>query len=260
MNNNVMKLLRTLQVNFPYLLDAKFTLMRLYRSKLGIPFEEDFQALQLFPNTEEAVFLDVGANRGQSTDAILMKAKNSRVQLFEPNPLLGDKLARQYGSNKRTTINRFGLGDESAEKVLYIPFYKRWMFDGLASFDQVEARDWLRDRIFFYKESNLSLREFKCKINRLDEMNVDPFFIKIDVQGYELQVIMGGEQKIRACEPVLLVESPSDKIIDYLKRFGYQFYAFEREKFIPGVRGKQNTFFMTENKASLVKSHINHPQ
>jgi FkbM family methyltransferase len=260
MNNDVMKLLRTLQVNFPYFLDAKFTLMRLYRNKFGIPFEEDFHALQLFPDTGEALFLDVGANRGQSTDAILMKVKNCRVQLFEPNPLLSDKLSRQYGSDKRVTINQFGLGDRSSEQALYIPFYKRWMFDGLASFDQIEARDWLSERIFFYRERNLSLQEFKCNIKRLDDLNVDPFFIKIDVQGYELQVLMGGEQKIRTCEPILLVESPSEKIIDYLKRFGYQFYAFEKAKFIPGVQGKQNTFFMTENKASLVKRHICDPQ
>ena len=82
MNESVKKLLRTLQTNFPYLLDTKFTLMRLYRNKLGIPFEKDFHALQLFPNIGEVLFLDVGANRGQSTDAILMQTKNSRVQLF----------------------------------------------------------------------------------------------------------------------------------------------------------------------------------
>jgi phospholipid N-methyltransferase len=81
--------------------------MRTYRNILRIPFEEDFYALRLFPDIGEVLFLDVGANRGQSTDAILLQTKNSRVQLFEQNTLLCDKLERQYGDDKRIVINRF---------------------------------------------------------------------------------------------------------------------------------------------------------
>lgn len=249
---NVKKFLRTLQINFPYLLDTKFTLMRLYRKKLGIPFEKDFHALSLFPDVDDALFLDVGANRGQSTDAILLKTKNSRIQLFEPNLLLCEKLRHLYSDNKRIVINRFGLGDKTTEYVLYIPYYKKWMFDGLASFDEENAKSWLKGRIFFYKERYLSVRESKSMIKQLDELELDPFFIKLDIQGYEYQALKGGEQTIKTYEPILLVESPDKRTINYLKGFGYRLYAFKEGKFIPG-RGKLNTFFMTENKSSLVK-------
>jgi hypothetical protein len=60
-DENMRKLLRTLQVQFPYLLDAKFKLMRLVRN--GRTPLEDFNALSLFPEVDDALFLDVGANR-----------------------------------------------------------------------------------------------------------------------------------------------------------------------------------------------------
>jgi hypothetical protein len=104
-DENMRKLLRTLQVQFPYLLDAKFKLMRLVRNGLNIPFEYDFNALSLFPEEDDALFLDVGANRGQSTDAILMKRKNVRIHQFEPNKLLFEKLKGLYGRNERIMIS-----------------------------------------------------------------------------------------------------------------------------------------------------------
>lgn len=260
MNKNVKKLLRTLQANFPFLLETKFSLMRLFRNKLGIPSEKDFRALHLFPNTGKALFLDVGANRGQSTDAILMQTKNSRIQLFEPNPLLCEKLERQYADNKSIVINRFGLGDKTAEQVLYIPFYKQGMLDGLASFDEEKARNWLKRRVFFYKDRYLSVRKLICHIKKLDELGLDPFFIKLDIQGYEFQAIKGGEKTIKTYEPILLIEAANEKIINYLKNLGYQFYAFKQGKFTSGVKGEINTYFMTEDKSTMVERHIKSAQ
>ncbi|NEO99264.1 MAG: FkbM family methyltransferase [Symploca sp. SIO2E9] len=251
------KLLRTLQINFPYLLDKKFRLMRLFRNRLEIPFENDFHALSLFPDLEGALFLDVGANRGQSTDAILMKRKNIkniRIHLFEPNELLLENLKGMFGNNEGIVINNFGLGDETVESVLFIPFYKKWMFDGLASFNEKKAKNWLKDRLFFYREQFLTVRKVTSHIRKLDELNLDPFLIKLDLQGYEYSALKGGEQTIRTYEPVLLIESPDQRIINYLKVFGYQLYAFNEGKFLPGIKGKINTFFMTQQKWSLVRN------
>lgn len=256
MNQAIIKLFRTMQVHFHYLLEAKFSVMRFYRNTFGIPFEKDFLALSLFPQADGALYLDVGANRGQSTDAILMNTKGSRVQLFEPNSLLCQKLSRLYGHYQGITIRNFGLGDQTADSILHIPCYKKWIFDGLASFDKEKAGEWLKGRIFFYQERKLSLLESKSKVRRLDELGLEPFFIKLDIQGYELKALKGGEQTIKRAEPILLVESPDHQIIDYLKGLGYRMYSFRKGTFFEGARGELNTFFLTEEKSSLVKRNI----
>ncbi|MGM3305434.1 FkbM family methyltransferase [Anabaena sp. WFMT] len=250
------KLLRTIQINFPYLANAKLALMRFCYNKLGIAYENDFCALSLFPDVDGALFLDVGANRGHSTDAILRYTKNSCICQFEPNPLLVEQLSREYVNNKRIMLNIFGLGDENGEYLLYIPCYKNWMFDGLASFSQENANNWLKDGILFYEDQYLLTRKFKCKIKRLDDINLAPFFIKLDIQGYELQALIGGESTIKKYKPILLIETPNEITINHLKRFGYQLYSFEKGKFKSGIKGKLNTFFMTPDKAFLVEENI----
>lgn len=257
MNVGVKTLLRTVQINFPFLLDAKFAAMRRYRKARRIPFDRDFDGIGVFPVDKGALFLDVGANRGQSTDAILMMRADSRIQMFEPNPLLCEKLRRQFGQDDRVVINEFGLGNGTSELPLHVPFYKSWMFDGLASFDRQAAKGWLEGRVLFYRDEHLSVREVMCRIRPLDDLRLAPFFIKIDVQGYEFDVLKGGEKTIRTHEPVLLIESPpEEEIIRFLREIGYSFYTFRNGRFTRGVAESNNTFFMTERRASLVRAHI----
>jgi FkbM family methyltransferase len=260
MIRNLKKLLRTAQTCFPWLLDAKFSAMRFTRNTLGIPFENDFNALSLFPQVDGALYLDVGANRGQSTDAILMNRKDIRLQLFEPNELLCERLRSLFCDNKDIVVNGFGLGDEDTQGILVVPVYNGWLFDGLGSFNETEAADWLKGRIFFFDQRFLALRKSRCRIAKLDDLGLAPFFIKLDVQGYELKALRGGERTIVAHEPVLLIESPSDGLVSYLAALGFNLYAFDRGRFVPGIRGAPNTFFMTTKRAALVRNHIAGPR
>lgn len=230
--------------------------MRVIRNGLRIPSEKDFKALSLFPDVDDALYLDVGANRGQSADSILLKRKRVRIHLFEPNELLCGKLADLFGGKTGMVINNFGLGDETAQATLVVPFYKKWMFDGLASFNEQDARNWLKRRIFFYRDHFLTLRRISSHIKTLDELRLDPFFIKLDIQGFEYRALKGAEQTIRKYKPVLLIESADDRVVDYLQSFGYRCYAFKQGRFIPDVKGDTNTFFMTEDKSCLVRKHI----
>ena len=256
MNEGLKQLLRTVQTNFPYLLDAKITLMRMCRNVFRVPAERDFSAIRLFPFPDDALFLDVGANRGQSTDAIRMHRKNCRIWLFEPNTLLHDKLERQFRQDARVTVNKFGLGDGRGGRVLYVPLYKKWIFDGLSSFDEENARGWLKNNIYRYRDRYLSIRELPCRIEVLDDLHLDPAFIKLDIQGWELSALRGGEQTIRTYEPVLLIESPGEAVLKYLAGMGYEYFAFRNGVFVANAQGDVNTFFMTKRTSFRVKQYI----
>ena len=250
------KLLRTVQVYFPFLLDIKFALMNLLIRRFRIPWEADFRALSLFPDTKEVLYLDVGANRGQSTHAILARRNNCTIVAFEPNPLLSNKLARNFGNDRRVVVNGFGLGNQDGKFTLYIPYYKAWMFDGLASLKKDNAGGWLKGQVYCYRDSCATLREVECNVKRLDDLGLAPFFITLDVQGFEFEALVGGEQTLKKCEPILLIESPDQQVVDYLQRLNYRFFCFEHGKFIPDVMGRLNTFFMTPEKSALVRNHF----
>ena len=247
------KLVRTAQVYLPGLLDTKFALARRWQLLTRRPFEDDFRALGLFPD-DGALYLDIGANRGQSTTSILMMQPQARVELFEPNPHLLAKLEKLFGTHPRIGIHGVALGDAVGEARLFVPFYRTWMFDGLASLDLASARDWLVGRMYFFRPEDVHIDEITCRVERLDDLDLDPFLVKIDVQGLELQVLRGGEAMLRTHEPVLLIEAPEPDgdIVAFLRGLGYQPYAFLDGGLVAERFGSLNTFFLTPAKAGLV--------
>jgi FkbM family methyltransferase len=241
-------IVRSLQTYFPALQDFRFSLQRFYRSMSNRVHEEDFDALKLFKPGTNATYLDIGTNRGEAIQSMLMRtADDVSIVGFEPNPLVFAKSNGAYGNHKRVKINNFGLGNEPLELTLFIPFYRQWMFDGLASFHYDQAADWLRTRIWHYQEKNLNIKKVVCKVRCLDELQLNPYFIKIDVQGFELNVLQGGVETLKKARPIILIESIGQDIMDFLQPMGYQFYKFETGKLILG-EGKLNTFCITSER------------
>jgi hypothetical protein len=46
------------------------------------------------------------------------------------------------------------------------------MFDGSASFDEDTARAWLKNRVYSGDEKNMSLRQVRCALKRLDDLGL----------------------------------------------------------------------------------------
>ena len=246
MKENIRKIIRTAQTFFPGWEDAKYKFQRTQRRLRRAPFEEDFNALQLFPESSDAIFIDGGANRGQSIDAILLKRRSGAIISFEPNELLYQKLCKLYLNNPRVTIHNVGLGSERGKFKLFVPSYRGFVFDGLASFDKESAACWLRERLYGYRESLLEVHEVNCEILRLDDLSLKPSFIKLDLQGFELSALQGAENTLDQFRPILLIETPDTEIKTYLKRFGYLHCKFDRGALIPSTQGGDlNSFFLT---------------
>jgi hypothetical protein len=95
------KAIRTWQTLFPGLVDLKFDAQRLLRNSLRYPFERDFRALpQVLGNLgRPPLVVDIGANRGQSIDAIRLTYPDAEIHAFEPNPVLFERLRRRYASD-----------------------------------------------------------------------------------------------------------------------------------------------------------------
>lgn len=237
---------RSIQTYFPALHDVRFDLKFFKMKMTKTPHENDFNALKQFNPKEDQVLVDIGSNRGESICSMLLASNlSNKIVGFEPNKLVFDKLIRRFGKDKKVILHNVGLGSTKEKLNLFIPFYRNWMFDGLSSFNINEAREWLKTRLWNFKEVKLSIKEVPCQIETLDSYNLRPCFIKIDVQGFELEVLRGAKETITEYKPVLLIESITEEVIDFLKPIGYDFYSFENGSFKPG-NGILNTFCSTK--------------
>jgi FkbM family methyltransferase len=255
MIDTMKKLARTLITFFPGIKNQVYLLKRFLQSAFDVSIDEDFKAIKLFPDKPNALYLDVGGNQGAVIDTLLLKNKNCRVYSFEPNPEVYRLTSSRFKNNPRVDVFNFGLGKEEGEFKLYVPVYRGYEFDGLGSLDSNFDDVWLAESIFFFNQKFLSVHEVNCNIKRLDDLDLDPFFIKIDVEGFELEVLLGGEKTIEKSRPIMLVESveKDGKIMAFVEKFGYKIYRYWKGNFIPGEQGSPNSFLMTDDKFDLLK-------
>lgn len=242
--------LRSFQTLFPYLQDARFYLTSCIMKVVKHPYEKDFLLLEKFRPLHDQVLIDVGSNRGLAIIAMIMFPHMKNLIIgFEPNSLVFKKLKNNIfiRNNKRIVLYPCGLSNQNEVRPLYLPFYRKWMFDGLASLNFESASKWLVYRLWHFNQNKLKIEQVNCEVRKLDDFGYNPYFIKIDVQGHELQVLKGAENTLAKYRPILLIEAINEQIIQFLSRFDYSFYHFQKGTLFEGT-GEINTFCLTEEK------------
>jgi FkbM family methyltransferase len=229
--------------------DLRYAVSAALRRALNRPAERDFQLMSLLRTKPGEAFCDIGCNRGQSIDSFLMFNKSCQIVAFEPNPVIFTKARSRFEGNAGITIHNVGLSAERTSKTLYVPKYRNTYFDELASFDCGSAENWFFvNRIIGLDRKRILFEEFECKLATLDDYPVSPAIIKIDVQGYETQVIQGAWSTITRCRPILLIENDdrhsATNVMRQVSKLDYVPYRFDGEKLRRNDFGAPNTFYM----------------
>jgi FkbM family methyltransferase len=141
--------------------------------------------------SSDAIAIDVGASDGAYTIHLAERAK--RVIAFEAQPRQAARLEAMARANSLSVeVEPVALSDHSGSVTLRIPRDDL----GRATIEGMNGLDDLTD-----------VEQIEVRTRRLDDYQLDAVgFIKIDVEGHELAVLRGGEQTLRRCAPVLLVE------------------------------------------------------
>lgn len=134
--------------------------------------------------------IDVGANRGYYSYALAKFA--SRVEAFEPNPVMARFARGKLGSSVR--IHEVALADRDGKEKFYVPQNERGIDQHLGGhLGSIHAA--------------ARFTEYDVRVATLDSFAFDQVgFIKIDAEGCELAVIEGATKTIGRWKPNLVVE------------------------------------------------------
>ncbi|MFH1019050.1 MAG: FkbM family methyltransferase [Pseudomonadota bacterium] len=189
---------------------------------------------------EGQVVVDVGANIGDLTLFFAKKVGlGGAVHAFEPQRLVFQTLCANMALNSivNTFCHNAALGVERGEVVvpLIAPWGQEYNFGGMALGGHQQG-----ERVPLFPLDDLGLTA--CH------------FIKIDVEGMELDVLLGAQALIRACRPVLYVENDrqdkSAPLIRHLDALDYALYWHR-----PFLYNPQNFANNPENIFGNIGSH-----
>lgn len=168
-----------------------------------------------FKSLDPTLIVDVGANTGE----FLMHARRAfpraKVLAFEPHPDAVKAITERYKGDQQILVEPVGLGSQSGTATLFVTDFSPG--------SSVVAKP-----VGQYQEVPISIR-------RLDDYcqyipAIGKILIKIDVEGFELEVLKGGESFLQKAH-YLYLEARTTKAIGcsfeeiylHLKPLGWQY-------------------------------------
>lgn len=194
-------------VNFLYTSSIKYAAKA---KKSGVETKLLFNSFKLAKPGSSAIVLDVGSNFGfLSLVWAQTLASSGKVYSFEPNEQVFNCLNKSIKLNSFTNIltENMAVGSKSGETDIFI--------NGISS--------------------NIHATKSSGYIKTVPIKSIDDYYmqtspescdlIKIDVDGYEYEVLQGAKHTLTKFEPLVIIETNGDqRIMDFMNLLNYKIY------------------------------------
>ena len=150
--------------------------------------------------------IDIGAHKGEFLEKMLKIEKVNSFYAFEPQKNIFNELSERFSQDKKVTLFNFAMDKEITNKKLKIN--KLSMTSSLAEINEKSLYLKIKNFLTFSK-SNFE-DEYEIQTNTVDKIfeniSLKKALLKIDVEGFEINVIEGSKMKLREI-PFLLLEN-----------------------------------------------------
>ena len=183
-------------------------------------------------NKKKIIVIDIGANVGSYLDFIIKNFKYKKIYAFEPSTKAYGQLKNKFNS-KNIILENIALSNKKTKRKFY-----EYKLTSQSSFYKITSKkNPFKNLNSIYKIKTLKLDEYL----NLKEKKID--ICKIDIQGEELNVLMGMQKylkkkKIKLIKVEITIRNDYDnnknqfvEIINFLKKFNYDLVTISKIKF-----------------------------
>ena len=194
------------------------------------PWDDNYKWIT---NKKISTIIDIGANDGEFANHISSILPEAKIFSFEPIPSVFKKL-KENTAHLNIDYFPFALGIEDKLMEMNVNNFS----------PSSSILNLAEEHLSNYKEAKSTHKE-QIQMKRLDDFInkiplESPILVKIDVQGFEDQVIAGGTNLIKLCK-ILLVEVSFvtlyeeqklfDTIYMELKKLGFEFHGLRSPRY-----------------------------
>jgi FkbM family methyltransferase len=173
---------------------------------------------------ELKTIVDIGANKGQFALACLEWAPNAKVISFEPLPGPSQVFTRLFKYNQNVKLHKFAIGPRHDRVVMHVSAREDSSSLLPIGVRQIAAFPGTHESY----QSHIELAPLSAFMNAGSIKS--PAFLKIDVQGYEMEVLIGCQSLLSSfdtiyCECSFIElysgQKLASEVIDWLQDFGF---------------------------------------
>lgn len=224
------------------------------KKKKTLELEYNLISKEFFKSNIECI-IDVGANIGyQSLFYNNFFGSKTKIYCFEPHPISFSFLKKNLSTYDNIVLNNFALGNENSQDYMSIPNHEVQKLSDLGVMSIGQHSKHFKTKIIIKKFDllEISLKNFKS------------IYVKIDVEGYEGNVLKGMSSFLKSDLNIFLKVEFSkhfndvEKItstIGVLEKCNYNFYIKESSKFIKMNRREIEMFLIYRNTEVFCKKN-----
>ena len=166
------------------------------------------------------IMIDVGAHKGEFLSSFLSIKKIKKFYCFEPQTEVFNMLSGIYKKNKKVLLFNIALGEKLKKKKMFLS--NLTSTSTMSNYNKNSK--WLKFKNFILKNKNQKTIYVKQKSfdQFFNNINLKKSFLKIDVEGYELNVLRGSKKKIKDIKYILIEHQFSNQYknnFDEVKKF-----------------------------------------
>lgn len=195
--------------------------------------------------------IDIGANIGVMTYYFAKKFPGATIHSFEPIPVNGNNILRIVHKFKLNNVHlyNYALGNENGTIEMIMPKRTGVLFHGLSHVVKGKSI-----------EKGITLN---AEIKRLDDLNrflqIPVSAIKLDVENYEYEVLLGAEKIIDKNRPLVYCElwpgENRQKCFELMLKNKYSIFIWSKKKLalFDERAHQQNFFFIPDEQLENLK-------
>lgn len=220
-----------------------------------LPHDKSYNALRHFIAARpQGLFLDIGANDGISALSFRRFDRAYKIVSLEPNSLLEAPLKRISRTDQNFEFRMIGAASKRERIKFFVPVYRGIVLHTFASANRDHILDAIAESFGNAVRARIRTLTIESDVIPVDDLDLAPSIIKIDAEGFNLDVLLGAQQTLQGARPFVIVELEQSEWDDLNKLFAgidYRLlgYRIDRDQFVkienPGksrVSGERNIF------------------
>lgn len=180
-------------------------------------YEQETNAILKKYVRDTDIVVEAGANIGSESVLLSRYAAHGHVYCFEPNPYSFERLEINIRINELKNVSAFETALGEKDDSIRFHIYPKSFYNSGMSSKYMDTQD---TREITVKQSTLDTFVQDQDLERVD-------FIKMDIQGAEMDLILGAAETIRKFRPKIFTEAcepynDTKKLFEKLSSMGYR--------------------------------------
>lgn len=183
----------------------RLTRFKLWRKGLSSGIAATVELENILKSINLETVIDVGSNKGQFILLIEKLFPNKTIYSFEPITEILEKQKKFFHYKKNIFFYNFALGSSPSTKEFFIT--KRMDSSSFFKINKIKNKN-------FEIQSKKNIQIFTLDEVMVNKEITKPILLKIDVQGYELEVLKGSDKILSKIDYLLIEVTDSEMYIN----------------------------------------------